>query len=90
LGDLHNLFGDTNAVHVELTETGYQIGHVIKGDSVAEVLRYVEYQPENMIEAVRRQAERAVSQGRITNEQMRTLMHHYEESLRSYTYLTED
>jgi arginine decarboxylase len=90
LGDLHNLFGDTNAVHVELTDNGYQIGHVIKGDSVAEVLRYVEYQPENMVEAVRRQAERAVSQGRITNEQMRTLMHHYEESLRSYTYLTED
>jgi arginine decarboxylase len=90
LGDLHNLFGDTNAVHVELTDTGYQIGHVIKGDSVSEVLRYVEYVPENMIEAVRRQAERAVSQGRITNEQMRTLMHHYEESLRSYTYLTDD
>jgi arginine decarboxylase len=84
------LFGDTNAVHVELTDTGYQIGHVIKGDSVSEVLRYVEYQPENMIEAVRRQAERAVSQGRITNEQMRTLMQHYEESLRSYTYLTDD
>jgi arginine decarboxylase len=90
LGDLHNLFGDTNAVHVELTDTGYQIGHVIKGDSVSEVLRYVEYQPENMVEAVRRQAERAVSQGRITNEQMRTLMQHYEESLRSYTYLTDD
>jgi len=90
LGDLHNLFGDTNAVHVELTETGYQIGHVIKGDSVSEVLRYVEYQPENMVEGVRRQAERAVSQGRITNEQMRTLMQHYEESLRSYTYLTDD
>ncbi|HEY3495405.1 MAG TPA: biosynthetic arginine decarboxylase [Polyangiaceae bacterium] len=90
LGDLHNLFGDTNAVHVELTDTGYQIGHVIKGDSVSEVLRYVEYQPENMVEAVRRQAERAVSQGRITNEQMRTLLQHYEESLRSYTYLTDD
>jgi arginine decarboxylase len=90
LGDLHNLFGDTNAVHVELTDSGYQIGHVIKGDSVSEVLRYVEYQPENMVEAVRRQAERAVSQGRITNEQMRTLMHHYEESLRSYTYLTDE
>jgi arginine decarboxylase len=90
LGDLHNLFGDTNAVHVELTDSGYQIGHVIKGDSVSEVLRYVEYQPESMVEAVRRQAERAVGQGRITNEQMRTLMQHYEESLRSYTYLTDD
>ncbi len=90
LGDLHNLFGDTNAIHVELTDNGYQIGHVIKGDSISDVLRYVEYQPENMVEAVRRQAERAVSQGRITNEQMRTLLQHYEESLRSYTYLTED
>jgi len=90
LGDLHNLFGDTNAVHVELTDTGYQISHVIKGDSVSDVLRYVEYQPETMVDGVRRQAERAVSEGRITNEQMRTLMQHYEESLRSYTYLTAD
>jgi arginine decarboxylase len=90
LGDMHNLFGDTNAVHVELTDEGHQISHVVKGDSVSEVLRYVEYQPENMVDAVRRQAERAVSAGRLTNEQMRTLMQHYEESLRSYTYLTEE
>jgi len=90
LGDLHNLFGDTNAVHVALNDEGYEVQHVIKGDSIAEVLRYVEYVPELMVEAVRRQAERAVSQGKLTNEQMRTLMHHYEESLRSYTYLTED
>jgi len=87
---LHNLFGDTHAVHVALSEEGYQIRHVIKGDSVTDVLRYVEYVPENMVDAVRRQAERAVSAGRLTNEQMRTLMQHYEESLRSYTYLTGD
>jgi arginine decarboxylase len=90
LGDLHNLFGDTNAVHVALTDDGYQIRHVVKGDSVSDVLRYVEYVPENMVDAVRRQAERAVSAGRLTNEQMRTLMQHYEESLRSYTYLTDE
>jgi arginine decarboxylase len=89
LGDLHNLFGDTNAVHVGLTEEGYTIRHVIKGDSVSDVLKYVEYVPENMIEAVRKQAERAVVAGRLTNEQMRTLMQHYEESLRSYTYLAD-
>jgi arginine decarboxylase len=89
LGDLHNLFGDTNAVHVRVTDEGYQIRHVVKGDSIAEVLRYVEFVPENMVEAVRKQAERAVSSGTLTNEQMRTLMQHYEESLRSYTYLTE-
>lgn len=91
LGDLHNLFGDTHAVHVALTEdAGYHVRHVIKGDSVSEVLRYVEYQPDAMVDAVRRQAERAVSAGRLTNDQLRTLMRHYEDSLRSYTYLTAD
>jgi arginine decarboxylase len=89
LGDLHNLFGDTNAVHVGLTEDGHTIRHVIKGDSVSDVLRYVEYVPDNMIEAVRKQAERAVVAGRLSNEQMRTLIRHYEESLRSYTYLAD-
>ncbi len=89
LGDLHNLFGDTNAVHVALTEDSYEVRHVIKGDSIAEVLRYVEYVPEDMVEAVRRQAERAVQSGRLSNEQMRTLMQHYESALRSYTYLTD-
>ncbi len=89
LGDLHNLFGDTNAVHVALTDDGYEVRHVVKGDSIAEVLRYVEYVPEDMVEAVRRQADRAVQSGRLTNEQMRTLMQHYESALRSYTYLTE-
>jgi arginine decarboxylase len=91
LGDLHNLFGDTHAVHVALTDGGgYEVRHVIKGDSVSEVLRYVEYQPDSMVDAVRRQAERAVSAGRLTNDQLRTLMRHYEDSLRSYTYLTTD
>ncbi|MBK7579147.1 MAG: biosynthetic arginine decarboxylase [Myxococcales bacterium] len=89
LGDLHNLFGDTNAVHVRLTDEGYEVRNVVKGDSIADVLRYVEYQPEGMVEAVRKQAERAVQSGRLTNEQMRTLMQHYEQALRSYTYLTD-
>ena len=90
LGDMHNLFGDTNAVHVKLTETGYQVRHVVKGDSVSEVLRYVGYNPETMVEAVRHQAERAVAAGKLTNQQVKTLMQHYEESLRGYTYLTGD
>jgi len=89
LGDLHNLFGDTNAVHVRLTPSGgYEVSHVIKGDQMADVLRYVQYDPQSMAEQVRRQAERALSAGHITLPQMRTLMEHYEESLRSYTYLT--
>jgi arginine decarboxylase len=90
LGDMHNLFGDTNAVHVKLTEDGYKVQHVLKGDSVSEVLRYVGYDPASMVEAVRHQAERAVAAGSLTNQQVKTLMQHYEESLRGYTYLTSD
>jgi arginine decarboxylase len=90
LGDMHNLFGDTNAVNVKLMEDGYKVRHVLKGDSVSEVLRYVGYDPASMVEAVRHQAERAVAAGRLTNQQVKTLMQHYEESLRGYTYLTSD
>jgi arginine decarboxylase len=92
LGDLHNLFGDTNAVHVRLGEgaAGYHVAHVVKGDSVAEVLHYVQYSPESMVERVRQQAERALRAGQITLPQMRLLMRHYEESLGKYTYLSDD
>jgi len=90
LGDMHNLFGDTNAVHVRLTEDHYEVRHVVKGDSIADVLKYVEYDPNAMIEAVRKQAERAVQSGRLTNENVRTLMQHYEQALRSYTYLADE
>ncbi len=89
LGDLHNLFGDTNAVHVSATEYGYRIAHVIKGDSMTDVLKYVAYAPDAMIENVRTQAERALSQRKLTLQQMRLLMKHYEEAMSSYTYLSE-
>jgi arginine decarboxylase len=90
LGDLHNLFGDTNAVHLRLADVGYHVAHVVKGDSVAEVLHYVQYSPEQMVERVRQQAERALRNGRIGLSQMRLLMRHYEESLGKYTYLSDD
>ncbi len=91
LGDLHNLFGDTNAVHVSIDgEGGYEVSHFVKGDTTSEVLSYVEYQPNVMVERVRRQAERARRQGLITLDQVKLLMKHYEESLGSYTYLTQD
>jgi arginine decarboxylase len=90
LGDLHNLFGDTNAVHVRLEDSGYSVANVIKGDAIDEVLRYLQYDPEEMVERVRKQAERALNQGRMTLPQLRTFMHHYEESLRGYTYLSGD
>ncbi len=90
LGDLHNLFGDTNAVHVRVEDYGYSVANVIKGDAIDEVLRYLQYDPEEMVERVRKQAERALNQGRMTLPQLRTFMRHYEESLRGYTYLKGD
>ncbi len=92
LGDLHNLFGDTNAVHVRLSDDAdeYEVSHVVKGDSIHEVLNYVEYEPGVMIERMRLQAERAKREGRITVDQVKLLLRHYEESLGSYTYLTDD
>jgi arginine decarboxylase len=92
LGDLHNLFGDTNAVHVRLSDTDddYEVSHVVRGDSIHEVLDYVEYDPRVMVERIRLQAERAKREGRITVDQVKLLLKHYEESLASYTYLTDD
>lgn len=90
LGDLHNLFGDTNAVHVRLADYGYTVTNVIKGDAIDDVLRYLQYDPEEMVERVRKQAERALNQGRMTLPQLRTFMHHYEQSLQGYTYLKGD
>ncbi len=89
LGDLHNLFGDTNVVHVRLEEYGYSVTSVIKGDAIHEVLRYLQYDPEDMVERVRKQAERALNNGRMTLTQLRAFMRHYEESLKGYTYLTD-
>jgi len=91
LGDLHNLFGDTHAVHVKLDdEAGWRIEEVIEGDTVREVLEYVQYKPDELKQAVRREVERAVRQGSLTVAQSRSLMRFYESGLEGYTYLEQD
>ena len=91
LGDLHNLFGDTDAVHVRLDSDGrYSVDHVVEGDDVSEVLHYVQYDRQTLIEKVRRTAERAVRDGLIGLEDSARLRIRYEEGLREYTYLTRD
>lgn len=87
MGNLHNLFGDTNAVHIHLTPKGYEIEHVVRGDTMKEVLGYVQYDAEDLIENIRRQAERALQEHQITLEESQLLLEKYERSLRSYTYL---
>jgi arginine decarboxylase len=90
LGDLHNLFGDTNAVHVSLEEDGTpNVDTVIKGDTVTEVLNYVQYSAEKLTDRVRKDVERAVRQGRITAAEARQFLRFYETGLEGYTYLEE-
>ncbi|MBP0002232.1 MAG: biosynthetic arginine decarboxylase [Cyanobacteria bacterium SBC] len=88
MGNLHNLFGDTNAVHIHLTPNGYQIEHLVKGDTMTEVLKYVEYDAEDLIESLRQSTEAALQAGNISIEESQLLLQHYERSLRSYTYLS--
>jgi arginine decarboxylase len=88
LGDLHNLFGNTNTVHVSLIPGGgYQIEHVVTGDTVTDVLRYVSYAREDLLARVRRFAEQAVRASRMSLEETRSMLRMYEEGLAGYTYL---
>jgi arginine decarboxylase len=90
LGDLHNLFGDTNAVHVSIDDDGeYSIDDVVKGDTVREVLAYVEYSADKLIERLRKDVERAVRAGRISLGESKQLLRFYESGLDGYTYLEE-
>lgn len=88
MGNLHNLFGDTNTVHIHLSPKGYQIEHVVKGDTMKEVLGYVQYDPEDLLENIRKQAENALQEKQITLQEAQLLLQNYERSLRSYTYLS--
>jgi arginine decarboxylase len=88
MGSLHNLFGDTNTVHIHLTPKGYQIEHVVKGDTMREVLSYVQYDSEDLIENIRRRTEQALQDRRITLQESQLLLQHYEHSMSRYTYLT--
>ncbi|HQZ18151.1 MAG TPA: arginine decarboxylase, partial [Vicinamibacteria bacterium] len=90
LGDLHNLFGDTDAVHVKLAEDGYSVQHVVEGDSVTEVLSYVQYNKEDLIARVRRAVEVALREKRLTMAESGRLMKRYEEGLEGYTYLSSE
>ena len=88
LGDMHNLFGDTHAVHVTLDAEGNVVlGSVIKGDTVREVLDYVEFDPEMLLGKLRTDVETAVREGRVDYEGAGRLLRFYEDGLHGYTYL---
>jgi arginine decarboxylase len=90
LGDLHNLFGDTNAVHISIDEDGeYTIDEWIKGNTVREVLAYVQYNADKLTEMLRKDVERAVRTGKISLSESKQLLRFYESGLDGYTYLEE-
>lgn len=90
LGDLHNLFGDTHAVHVSLDEDGgYSIDHVIEGDTVTEVLSYVQFGRADLVRRVRRATEKAMKEGRMTVTEAAKMVGAFQTGLDGYTYLEE-
>ena len=87
LGDLHNLMGDTNVVSIRADDhDGYQYVREIRGDSVADILTYVEYEPRRILEDLRTTAELAVREGRISPSDRFAIMQAFEDGLRGYTY----
>jgi arginine decarboxylase len=89
LGDMHNLFGDTNVVHVDLDERGRpRLSNILRGDRVKEVLSYVEYFEEDLLRSLRGHVEDALEAGRMTFEESGAFWERYEAGLRGYTYLT--
>ncbi len=90
LGDLHNLFGDTHAVHVSLGENGdVVLDTVVKGDTVREVLDYVQFNSKALLEEFRRDVETALREGKIGYEESGRLLRFYEDGLNGYTYLEQ-
>jgi arginine decarboxylase len=88
MGNLHNLFGSTNAVHIRLKASGgYQLDHVVRGDTNAEVLEVMEHNPELLLERLRMASEAAIGRGQLGISDARRLMAHLEASLRQTTYL---
>jgi arginine decarboxylase len=91
LGNLHNLFGDTNAVHVDVDETGRaRITSIVEGDTIKEVLGYVQYSGDDLISGLNSLIDKAVRAGTMSSEDSAKLMQRYKESLGGYTYLLWD
>jgi arginine decarboxylase len=91
LGDLHNLFGDTNTVHVQLSPEGdYDVKEVVAGDTVAEVLAFVDYSENELLGKMRNNVENALRKKLMTIEESRTLLMCFRQGLHGYTYLDRE
>ena len=87
LGDLHNLFGDTNAVHVSVDDEGYHIEKIIDGETIADVLDYGQFDARKLVRTLERWVTSAVKDGRISLEEGKEFLANYRSGLYGYTYL---
>lgn len=87
LGDLHNLFGDTNAVHIKVKDNTYEIDKIIEGETIADVLDYVQFDPKRMARSIEVWVNRSIKQSIITPDEGREFISNYRSGLYSYTYL---
>lgn len=90
LGDMHNLFGDTNAVHISVYKDRYEIDRIIDGETVAEVLDYVQFNPKKLVRNVETWVTASMKAGHITPEEGREFLSNYRSGLYGYTYLEKD
>jgi len=89
LGDMHNLFGDTTAVHISATADGYHIDQIIDGETVEDVLEYVQYNPKKLVRQLEMWVTKSVKQGKITLEEGKEFLSNYRSGLYGYTYLDQ-
>ena len=87
LGNMHNLFGDTNAVHISVDGKGYSIDQFIDGESVADVLEYVQYDPKKLVRRLEIWVSKAIKDGKITSSEGKEFISNYRAGLYGYTYL---
>lgn len=87
LGNMHNLFGDTNAVHITVNEEGYTIDKTIDGETVADVLEYVQYDPKKLVRRLEIWVAKAIKEGKITPDEGKEFISNYRAGLYGYTYL---
>ena len=87
LGDMHNLFGDTNAVHISVKDSKYSIDQIFDGETVEEVLSYVQYKPKELVRQLERWVTKSVKQGKISLEEGKEFLSNYRSGLYGYTYL---
>ncbi|MBQ9077013.1 MAG: biosynthetic arginine decarboxylase [Muribaculaceae bacterium] len=90
LGDMHNLFGDTNAVHISVYKDHYEIDQIIDGETVAEVLDYVQFNPKKLVRNVETWVTASMKAGRISPEEGREFLSNYRSGLYGYTYLEKN